>query len=268
MVAGRGDHCRSLLEFSAWELIVRVDPSMDNRKKDKPQKRHRFSFDRKYSAATLGGVAILLSLFTYSCSLEEWAASSKKTTESVVVISTSSVEQAKSPTVEPINYDKGLIDQTMRAAPFEFNNRLMYRDPAAWTGRVVAITGLYPGTGTRAKEFVENDNQFFLRGDYNGPIRVLVNLDHPLPRREIFGGSSPLLSGGQTLFVFGKLSTLKNVMDDDGNTRAIIQMDCILIFDGDDFKFQRPLWVTAKYEQLPDGTVTTDTLIYEFDRRK
>lgn len=228
-----------------------------------------FFSDRKFSAALIGCGAILLSVVIYSCSLEEWAASSKKTPESVVVISTSSVEQAKSPTVEQINYDKGLIDQTMRAATFEFSNRLMYRDPAAWTGRIVAIIGGYPGTGPRSKEFVQNENQFFLRGDYNGgPIRVLVNLDHPLPRREVFGGSSPLLSYGQTLFVFGKLSTLKNVMDDDGNTRAIIQMDCILIFDGDDFKFQRPLWVTARYEQLPDGTVTTDTLIYEFDKPK
>jgi hypothetical protein len=215
-----------------------------------------------------GSVMLLLLLCISSCSFEEWSAPPRKPAESVSVLTTTSPDKSGTPNVERNKYDAGLIERTKKAAVWDFNNRKMYRDPTAWTGKIVAIVGEYPGTGAHATMFVENDNQFMLSGYNNSNVSVLVNLDHPLPRREAFGKSYPLIGPEQKLNVFGRIGKMKNLMDDDGNVRAIIQMDCILIFDVEDYSFQKPYWVTAKYEQLPDGTVTTDSLIYEFDKSK
>jgi hypothetical protein len=41
-----------------------------------------------------------------------------------------------------------------------------------------------------------------------------------------------------------------------------------MIYRSDDYAFSHPIWVTHAYRKLPEGTVTTDTLIYEFDKPK
>ena len=171
--------------------------------------------------------------------------------------------------VEEKEYDGEMIARTVKKADFEFYNALMYRDPESWKGQIVCLTGEFPGTAGRSREYMRNEKEFFLQGEYNKhPIAVIVKLDHSLPVVISYGKAVPLISPRQELYVFGRLSGLENVMNEAGYSRALPVMQSLLIYDKDDRNFLRPLWVSSAYERPLEGTVTTDSLKYEFDRPK
>ena len=162
-----------------------------------------------------------------------------------------------------------MINRTIRQATFEFYNALIYKDQAAWTGRTVGVAGVYPGTGPSARVYARNENEFYFAGMYNGrPISIVATLDHPLPMSKMFDKAVPLISPLQEIWIFGSIRGLENLMDDNGYSRAMPVMDCLLIYNKDDYSFRRPLWVSSRFEILPEGTVTVDSLKYEFDKKK
>jgi hypothetical protein len=195
---------------------------------------------------------------------------SEPKSEPVTIQSTERRSPSESPTIEIKNYDAGRIVKIIRQASYEFYNGLMYRNPAAWKEKIVGVIGEYPGTGVRAQEFigVSPDREFGFSGSYNGrPITLIVKLDHPLPMQEMYGKMVPLLSPRMPITVFGILKEMEQKMDENGYTRAIPTMECLIIYDKEDYSFKRPLWINSKFELLPEGTVTVDSLKYEFDRK-
>jgi hypothetical protein len=173
------------------------------------------------------------------------------------------------PGIEDRTYDAEMINRTIKQASFEFYNALLYRDQSAWTGRTVGVLGKYPGNGPIARVYTTNENEFYIDGSYNGrPIGIVAMLDHPLPMSRIFDKAVPLISSLQELLVFGSIRGLENLMDDNGYSRAMPVIEYLLIYDKDDYSFRKPLWVSSKFEKLPEGTVTVDSLKYEFDKRK
>lgn len=170
---------------------------------------------------------------------------------------------------EEKEYDVDLIKAAQKKASFEFYNALMYRDPESWKGQIVCLTGEFPGTAGRSREYMRTEKEFYLQGEYNNhPIAVIVKLDHSLPVTIAYGKAVPRISPRQEIYVFGRLSGLENIMNEAGYSRALPVMQCLLIYDRDDRNFLRPLWVSSAYERPPEGTVTTDSLKYEFDRPK
>lgn len=170
--------------------------------------------------------------------------------------------------IEERSYDTEMINRTIKQANFEFYNALLYRDQSAWTNRTIGVMGMYPGTGPSARVYTRNENEFYFAGSYNGrPIGIVTMLDHPLPMSKMFDKAVPLISPLQEILIFGTIRGLENLMDDNGYSRAMPVMECLLIYDKDDYSFRRPLWITSKFEKLPEGTVTVDSLKYEFDKR-
>jgi hypothetical protein len=163
-------------------------------------------------------------------------------------------------------YDAFLIKEVQKKATFEFYNKLIYRDSASWKGQIVCLLGYYPGSSVQAREYVTGDDDFFLGGDYNGhPINMLVQLDHALPVQPGYGTAVPRLQPEQKIFVFGKLGGVRQFLSEEGYGRVLPYMRCLLIYDSNDPTFRQPLWVSSAFESTPDGTVTTDSLRYEFD---
>jgi hypothetical protein len=131
------------------------------------------------------------------------------------------------------------------------------------------LLGTYPGTSARSRQFVYGDKEFFLQGSYNGhPVAVVVALDHSLPMQVSYDKAVPRISPLQELYVFGTLRGTENYMNESGFSRALPVLKCLLIYDKDDYSFRHPLWVSSGFERIPEGTVTVDSLKYEFDRPK
>jgi len=145
------------------------------------------------------------------------------------------------PDIEESNYDTEMINRTIKQANFEFYNALLYRDQSAWTGRTVGVLGMYPGNRPSARVYTRNENEFYFAGSYNGrPIDIVAMLDHPLPMSRIFDKAVPLISPLQEILVFGSIRGLENLMDDNGYSRAMPVIECLLIYDKDDYSFRKP----------------------------
>lgn len=168
--------------------------------------------------------------------------------------------------MEEKEYDGELIAKTIKKADFEFYNACIYSDPDSWKGRTVCVLGVYPGTGARSRQYARSNREFFMEGDYNGhPIALIVMLDHALPKEASFDKPVRTIAPTQEIYVFGTLRGTENIISESGFTRALPLLQCLLIYDKDDDTFRRPLWVSSVFERLSDGTVTTDSLKFEFD---
>ncbi|MCX6137098.1 MAG: hypothetical protein NTV54_06350 [Ignavibacteriales bacterium] len=209
----------------------------------------------------------LVALSIVACASGGWDPAANRAPAPVTVLAADTTWFAGIP--DERIYDRELISGTLKASTYKFSNRLMYRDTAGWKGRIVEIFGFFPGTSPRAQEFATGNNEFYLSGGYDGaPTRAVVKIDHPLPQRRVFGQGVPYFSSGNGMRVFGRILGLKHMIDDSGLIRGIIELECLMIYAPGDYYRRNPLWVTGKYELLPDGNVTTDTLIYEFDKSK
>ena len=168
--------------------------------------------------------------------------------------------------MEEKEYDGELIAKTIKKADFEFYNACIYSDPDSWKGRTVCVLGVYPGTGARSRQYARNNREFFMEGDYNGhPIALIVMLDHALPREVSYDKPVRTISPLQEIYVFGRLQGTDNIVSEEGYTRLLPVLKCLMIYDKDDDTFRRPLWASSVFERMPEGTVTTDSLNYEFD---
>jgi hypothetical protein len=143
---------------------------------------------------------------------------------------------------------------------------MILRDTAAWIGRIVELYGMPPGSGLRSKDIICENNEIELSGSYDGiSTRGIGKLDHPWPREMVFGKSVPFSHGVRVL---GRISGLRKMIGDDGIVRAFVVLECLAMYGGHDLPNQKPVWVTEQFRELPEGTVTTDSLIYEFDKPK
>jgi len=208
-------------------------------------------------------------VFFSNCAATDTTVDNNSRNRTIAVQSSEKGSPSTPPDIEDRTYDAEMINRTIKQASFEFYNALLYRNQSAWTGRTVGVVGMYPGTGPSARVYTRNENEFYFTGSYNGrPIAVVEVLDHPLPMSRIFDKAVPLISPLQEILIFGSIRGLENLMDDNGYSRAMPVIECLLIYDKDDYSFRRPLWVSSKFEKLPEGTVTVDSLKYEFDKRK
>ena len=166
-------------------------------------------------------------------------------------------------------FDAEMISKTTKNADFEFYNACIYKDPEAWKGRTVCVQAKFPGTGPRARQYVQSDREFYLTGEYNShTIALIVKLDHALPKDGAYDKLVRTVAPQQDIYVFGKLLGLESTMTESGYTRTLPLLQCLLIYDKDDPTFRFPLWASSIFERMPDGTVTTDSLKYEFDMPK
>jgi hypothetical protein len=212
-----------------------------------------------------------IGLFTASCyTIPHSDRGGEEGAAGVTIASTERHAPAESPVIELKRYDLTMIEKIIDRARYDFYNALMYRNPDEWSEKIVGVIGVFPGTGPRAEQFINISlsHEFHLNGSYNGrAIDVIVTIDHPLPMTAMYGKMVPVLSALQPITVFGVLKNLEQKMDENGYTRAIPSMECLLIYDKEDYSFKRPLWINSRLELLPEGTVTVDSLKYEFDRR-
>ena len=204
-----------------------------------------------------------------NCATTDTASDNHSRERTVAVQSTGKGSSPVARDIEERSYDAEMIDRTIKRANFEFYNALLYRDQTTWTGKTVGVLGAYPGNGPNARIYARNENEFYLAGSYNGrSIGMVVVLDHPLPMSTMFDKAVPLISPLQEIMIFGSIRGLENMMDDNGYSRAMPVLECLLIYNKDDYSFRKPLWVNSKFERVPEGTVTVDSLKYEFDKRK
>jgi hypothetical protein len=186
----------------------------------------------------------------------------------VTVLSADSNSFTGIPELQWVDYDSEFIARTIKESTDTISLRSFLRDTAAWIGRIVRLGGgpPPPKKDLRNRQFLEGDNEIFLGGYYNKlPFRAIGYLNHPWPSSIIFGKSVPIDYG---LIVFGRILGLKRMMSDDGLMRAFANVECLAMFDSKDLTYSKPLWVTEQFRQLPEGTVTTDSLIYEIDKPK
>jgi len=208
-------------------------------------------------------------VFFSNCATTDATVDSNSSNKSGSVRSREQGSPSASQEIGEHTYDAEMISRTIKKANFEFYNALLYRDQATWIGRTVGVMGTYPGNGPSARVYTRNENEFYFAGSYNGrPIAIVAILDHPLPMSRMFDKAVPLISPLQEILIFGSIRGLENLMNDNGYSRAMPVMECLLIYDKDDYSFRKPLWVSSKFEQLPEGTVTVDSLKYEFDKGK
>jgi hypothetical protein len=208
-------------------------------------------------------------VFFSNCATTDTTVDNNSHNGTIAVQSSEKSSASTPPDIEESNYDTEMINRTIKQANFEFYNALLYRDQSAWTGRTVGVLGMYPGNRPSVRVYTRNENEFYFAGSYNGrPIGIVAMLDHPLPMSRIFDKAVPLISPLQEILVFGSIRGLENLMDDNGYSCAMPVIECLLIYDKDDYSFRKPLWVSSKFEKLPEGTVTVDSLKYEFDKRK
>lgn len=208
-------------------------------------------------------------VFFSSCATTDNTVDNNSRNRTIAVQSSEKRSPSTPPEIEERSYDAEMINRTIKQASFEFYNALLYRDQSSWTGRTVGVSGMYPGNGPSARVYTRNENEFYFAGSYNGrPIALVAVLDHPLQMIRIFDKAVPLISPLQEILIFGSIRGLENLMDDNGYSRAMPVMEGLLIYDKDDYSFRKPLWVSSKFEKLPEGTVTVDSLKYEFDKRK
>lgn len=209
-------------------------------------------------------LSILFGLIFTSC----YDVSGENTRKETVKIGSPS-QSGQNSSWDEREYDAAKMKEATKKANFEFYNSLIYRDPEEWKGKIVGVIGKYPGTAGRSREFTRNKLEFYLFGTFNQHrVAVIVKLDHDLPVTVSFGNAVPKISPKDEILVIGRLLGTENILDEEGVQHATPILECLMIFQKDDISFQWPLWITTAFERLPDGTVTTDSLKYEFDPPK
>lgn len=222
-----------------------------------------------FAASVTTFFAVAFSFFFTSCSsVSEYIFSGDTQRESTPVVSTVQTPDGQMENAL-IPYDKKLMAHIVKNAYYDFYNARMYENEHAWRNKVIAVYGHYSGPVADALMPVENspDNWFYLESYYNNhAANVAVRLDHPLPLQmssgDVFRGIAP----GEDVVVFGDLLDLEKFLFDDGTTHLLPVVRCLMIYDNDDRNFQYPRWVSSRLRIPPEGTVTVDSLQFEYDQ--
>lgn len=128
-------------------------------------------------------------------------------------------------------------------ASYEFNNLKMYKDEAAWQGKIVAFSGYIQKTPVIAKT----------RGVYlqisgntaNGAVNVVVFLDGPIPTSDNYGNPVPTITPGMDVRVFLQVRSLMNFTSESGVMMNLPTGDALLIFPKDDYSMTHPVWASS-----------------------
>ncbi|NUN08400.1 MAG: hypothetical protein HUU54_04415 [Ignavibacteriaceae bacterium] len=138
------------------------------------------------------------------------------------------------------------IESVKKKANFDVTNVKVMRNPSEWRGRTISLSGsvvLQPILG-------EINDVFELRGTNDGfTINFIVHLDHPLPNQTNIGESIRTVSPGKEVRVFGILRGVEAYIGESGYRRELPVMDCLLIYDRNDFYLNRPLWISKDFER-------------------
>ncbi len=222
-----------------------------------------------FSATQLLVLVGILPLFFISCStVSDYIFSDASQHESTPVVSTleDSTGQMENALIP---YDKELMAHILKNAYYDFYNAQMYKNESAWRNKIVAIYGHYSGQSSNALMQVgaSSDNWFYLESYYNNhAANVAVQLDHPLPIQVNAGDAFRGIAPGDDIVVFGTLRDLEKFLFDDGTTRLLPVVRGLMIYDDDDRNFQYPRWVSSRLRIPPEGTVTVDSLLFEYDQ--
>jgi hypothetical protein len=210
-----------------------------------------------------------LPLFFISCSsVSDYILSGTSQRESTPVVSTVETSNGQMENAL-IPYDKELMAHVVKNAYYDFYNAQMYKNEKTWRKKVVAIYGHYSGGAADALMPVENSSGdwFYLESYYNNhAANVAVLLDHPLPLQMNSGDAFRGIAPGEDVVVFGDLLDLEKFLFDDGTTHLLPVVRCLMIYDNDDRNFQYPRWVSSRLRIPPEGTVTVDSLQFEYDQ--
>ncbi len=151
------------------------------------------------------------------------------------------------PSILSAQTDTQSLDQLIGRASFEFSNEKMYRDEAAWKGKIVSVSGVYvpfPVVGRKRLPYIQIVND----GSY-GPVNVVVYLDSPLPTTQSYGGAVPLLSTGESIRLVGEITGAENFVDRSGYWLYLPAMNAIAMYRLEDQNLRQPLWVSKAYRR-------------------
>ncbi len=165
-----------------------------------------------------------------------------------------------------MSYDSEEIKKIISKANFDVYNRLIYRNPEEWLGKIISIYGLISGR----PELPLDSNLFQISGRIGGEagdyFNFIVEIDHPLPKDQRIDIKIRSVNPGNVYRVFGKVKGLKQFINDYGSTVTLPLIECLLIYHPDDFGFKYPLWISNTLEVLPKGEIKVDSLKYKFEK--
>lgn len=138
------------------------------------------------------------------------------------------------------------IESVKKKANYDVTNVKVMRKPSEWRGRTISLCGavvIQPILG-------DVDNVFELRGTNDGfAINFIVHLDQPLPSQNNIGESIRTISPGKEIRVFGIVRGVEGYIGESGYRRELPVMDCLIIYDRNDFYMNRPLWISKDLER-------------------
>ncbi len=166
-----------------------------------------------------------------------------------------------------LSYNSDEIKKIISSAKFEISNKQIYKNPDKWKGETISVSG----TIVVKTEISLDDNFFQLQGRIGDVpsgdfINYIIELDHPLPKQTRIDENVKTITPGKKYRVFGVFRELKQFLNEYGTPTMLPLLQCKLIYDGDDFEFRNPLWVTRSLEVLPNGEINIENPQYRIEK--
>lgn len=143
----------------------------------------------------------------------------------------------------PVNTEK--LSKVINAAIYDVCNMDIFTNTAEYEGKIISFSG-YVGFQEMLKP---KDKVFTLTGSINGKlIDIVVYLDSEIPKQSSLEDDKELISRGKVVRIFGVFQEFGDYMYDNGISKKSPNFRAIVIYNSDDTRFKKPLWIANGYK--------------------